>query len=110
MPFEISSDPVNGKKGSYLLCYKVGSWPGVFSRTECVQVMSRYCIVNYSDEALEVCQEESFSSPVSSCIRNPKTQLYTRYPHTNRYYRIRTRPYYYTDDHEVSKRVMTSLL
>jgi len=60
MPFEIHSSYVNGKRGSYLLAYKVTKLPGTFHRTELITVMSRYCIVNYSDESLDICQGDDF--------------------------------------------------
>ena len=64
-PFEITSETVYGKRSKYLLAFKVSSWPGAFYRTEAVTVISRYCIVNCTDEALDICQDEQYSSPVS---------------------------------------------
>ena len=55
----------NGKRGCYLLAYKVTNMPGVFHRTGLVTIMNRYCIVNFSDETLEVCQENSVESLVT---------------------------------------------
>ena len=74
-PFEIRSNMVGGKRGCYLLAYKVTSMPGVFQRTSLVTIMSRYCIINYSDENIEICQENSFESPVT--IRFSRLQLIT---------------------------------
>jgi hypothetical protein len=65
MPFEIHSSYVNDKRGCYLLAYKIARLPGSFHRTELVTVMSRYCIVNYSDEPLDICQGDNFSHPAT---------------------------------------------
>jgi hypothetical protein len=65
-PFEII-DPK--AKKAYQLAYNIVPMPGIFSRTKVLTIMPRYCIVNCSDEALEIkqkgSQETMFIEPFS---------------------------------------------
>jgi hypothetical protein len=58
-PFDVHDQKLNK---SYQLAYNIVPMPGIFYRTKVLTIMPRYCIVNCSDEPLEIRQRGSKDS------------------------------------------------